>query len=101
MEYNKLVRDKIPEIIESKGKSPVVHIANKSEYWEKLKEKLQEEVSEYIEGENSEELTDILEVIEAMCDFKGINKNLLLNLKKEKATKKGKFKDKIILDKVD
>src|SRR3989338_5660008 len=82
MEYNKLVRDKIPERIKQGGKKPITHIANDGEYWEKLKEKLQEEVSEFIEDSTEEELTDILEVIENICYFKNINKAKLEKLRK-------------------
>ena len=97
MRYNKLVRDKIPEIIKANGEIPITHIADEKEYWEKLKEKLSEEVDEFLEESNEEELADVLEVVDAICEFKKIDKE---NLKKEKSERRGGFKDKIILDEV-
>ena len=98
MKYNKLVRDKIPDIIKNKEAIPITHIASNNEYWLKLKEKLQEEVDEFVKDSNEEELADILEVIYAICDFKKIDKNRLELLRKKKAKERGGFKDKIILD---
>ena len=96
----KLIRDKIPEIIKKTGKNPVMHTASNKEYWEKLKEKLKEEVDEFLGESNEEELADILEVIYAICDFKKIDKEKLELLRKEKDKKRGGFKDRIILDSV-
>ncbi len=98
MKYNKLVRDKIPEIIKNKGAVPITHTADDEEYWQKLKEKLQEEVDEFLKECNEEELADILEVIYAICDFKNFDKEKLELLRKKKAEERGRFKDKIILD---
>jgi len=98
MKYNKLVRDKIPEIIKSKGSAPITHIASNEEYWQKLKEKLVEEVKEFIESDNEEELADILEVLNAIFDYKKIDKVKLEVIRIEKANKRGGFKNKIILD---
>ena len=98
MKYNKLVRDKIPEIIKNKGIVPITHIASDDEYWKKLKEKLQKEVDEFMKDDNAEELADILEVIDAICDFKKIDKKELELLRKKKVKERGGFKEKIILD---
>jgi predicted house-cleaning noncanonical NTP pyrophosphatase (MazG superfamily) len=96
--YNKLVRDKIPEIIRQKGDIPMTHVANNEEYWQKLKEKLKEEVEEFDKDGNEEELADILEVVYAISDFRKIDRSELENLRKKKAKERGAFKDKIILD---
>ena len=98
MKYNKLVRDKIPEIIKRKGSIPITHIASDDEYWQKLKEKLQEEIDEFMKDSNEEELADILEVVYAICDYMKIDKKELELLRKKKAEERGGFKDKIILD---
>src|SRR3989338_7258962 len=98
MKYNKLVRDKIPEVIKAKGGSPVVRIASHEEYWLKLKEKLQEEVAEFIASESPEEIADIYEVIEAICEHKQFPTDHIKELKTKKADERGGFKDKIILE---
>ncbi|MEI7424861.1 MAG: nucleoside triphosphate pyrophosphohydrolase [Candidatus Staskawiczbacteria bacterium] len=98
MKYNKLVRDKIPEIIKNKGETVKIHIADNVEYWQKIKEKLQEEVDEFILDESIEEIADILEVIDAIVEYKKFDKGAIENAKNEKAVKRGKFKNKIILE---
>ncbi|GMQ95319.1 MAG: nucleoside triphosphate pyrophosphohydrolase [Patescibacteria group bacterium] len=98
MKYNKLVRDNIPEIIERKGDTPTTHVAGDEEYWKKIKEKLQEEVDEFMEDASMEELADILEVIDTICEYRGFDKNELMAIKEKKAKERGGFKKRIILD---
>jgi len=98
MLYNKLVRDKIPDILKQKGIISKTHIANNTEYWFKLKDKLKEEVEEFLKDSKEEELADILEVIDSICKFKNISRQKLEFIKKEKALKRGTFNNKIILD---
>jgi len=97
---SKLVRDKIPEIIKKANKNPETHIANNKEYWEKLKEKLNEEVGEFLEDSCKEELADILEVLNAIYEFKGFTKEQIEDLQFKVAQEKGKYKNKIVLDSV-
>ena len=97
--YNKLVRDKVLKRIINDGETPITHIANDEEYFQKLKEKLKEETEEFLEKENEEELADILEVINAICDFKKINKQKLEELRREKRKERGGFEKRIILEK--
>lgn len=98
MKYDKLVRDRIPEIIRGRGTEPTLHVAADAEYWSRLRAKLEEEVKEFLEAENMEELADILEVIHAICDHKGFDKKALHELRAKKAVERGGFTKKIILE---
>ena len=100
MKYNKLVRDKIPQIIKEKGKIPKTHIADEKEYWDKLKIKLREEVDEFIKDSNKDEMADIFEVITAINSLKGWNIEEIIKTQKKKRKERGGFRDKIILDEV-
>jgi predicted house-cleaning noncanonical NTP pyrophosphatase (MazG superfamily) len=100
MEYDKLVRDKIPEIIRNNGKTPITHIAESDEYWNKLKNKLKEEVEEFIQDSNKEELADIFEVITAINLYKEWTIDEIVEVQKKKREERGGFEDKIILDEV-
>ncbi len=97
----KLVRDKIPEIIKKSNKISKTHIANDEEYWNELKSKLLEEVNEFLEDNNSEELADIQEVLYAIYDFKGFSKEEIEKIRSKKMNERGGFKNKIILDNVE
>ena len=61
--YNKLVRDKIPEIIEADGKTCKTKILSDEEYIAALETKLNEEVAEYQADKNLEEMADVLEAV--------------------------------------
>ncbi|MEK7628808.1 MAG: nucleoside triphosphate pyrophosphohydrolase [Patescibacteria group bacterium] len=100
MKFKKLVRDKIPDSIVRDGRIPVVHVADNKEYWKRLKEKLNEEVDEFVNDESPEEFADILEVLDAIADYKQFDRNKIQEIKRRKAQEKGVFKDRIILDEV-
>ena len=98
MKYNKLVRDKIPEHIRSKGGDPRWHTADRNEYWEKLKAKLIEEALEFQSAESIEELAGVFEVLQAILDHRGITNEQILRARLDKCTDKGAFLRRIILD---
>lgn len=98
--YNKLVRDKIPEIITKDNKKAVTKILNAEDYLIELNRKIQEEVKEYLESNNIEELADIVEVIYGILEVKNISIEEFENVRKSKVQKRGAFKEKIFLEKV-
>lgn len=97
MIYNKLVRDKIPQIMESNGEKAITKILNDEEYTKALHTKLDEEVLEFHQDDNAEELADILEVVFALAKSKGYSEEELLALRNKKREQRGGFDDKIFL----
>ena len=98
--YNKLVRDKIPEIINSDNRVAITRELDDEEYLNELNKKLQEEVKEYLEDNNVEELADIVEVIYGILNSKNVSIEEFETIRKNKADKRGAFNKKIFLEKV-
>lgn len=99
--YNKLVRDKIPEIIEVKGEIAVTKRLTNEEYWNALLEKALEELNEVRSAEDLEEtkteLADLLEVIRAMSEYNGFPFLEIIEEADKKAAQRGRFENRIHL----
>ena len=98
--YNKLVRDKIPEIIEASGKTCETEILSNQEYLQMLDKKLDEELAEYHQEQNIEELADLLEVLYATAKARGYSIEELEYVRIEKQKARGGFDKKILLKSV-
>ena len=100
IKYYKLVRDRIPEIIEASGKTCVTEVLSDEEYLKMVDAKLDEELAEYHKDQNIEELADLLEVIYAAAIARGYSIEGLERVRAEKAAKRGGFEKKILLKEV-
>ncbi len=98
--YHKLIRDKIPEIIEAQGKTCVTETLSEEAYIQMLDAKLNEELAEYQESKSLEELADLLEVMEATAIARGYSWEQLLQVRDEKRDQRGGFADRILLKEV-
>lgn len=98
--YQKLVRDRIPEIIKAYGKTCVTETLSDSRYLEMLDAKLAEELAEYQESKSLEELADLLEVMRAVVQARGWTWEQLEQVRQEKAAQRGGFEKKILLKEV-
>ncbi len=98
--YNKLVRDKIPEIIEADGKTCKTEVLSDEEYLRMVDAKLDEELAEYHKEQNIEELADLLEVLYAAALARGYTLGELENVRASKTEKRGAFREKILLKEV-
>ncbi len=94
---NKLVRDKIPEIIQSQGQSCTTRILDESEFETALKAKLYEEYLEYIADDSTEEIADMLEVIDAILHLRGLSIRGLESMRAKKVERNGAFDKRVYL----
>ena len=98
--YNKLVRDKIPEIIEADGKNCAIEVLSDDMYLKMIDEKLDEELAEYHKDQNIEELADLIEVIYAAAIARGYSIEELETIRMKKAENRGGFEKKLLLKNV-
>jgi predicted house-cleaning noncanonical NTP pyrophosphatase (MazG superfamily) len=103
--YNKLVRDRIPEVITRNGKTCSTRILDNEEYKEELKKKSFEELEEYVKAQTDEEameeLADILEILHALAKVHGSTMRDVDDIRKSKVEKRGGFRDKVFLIEVE
>ncbi len=100
MKYDKLIRDRIPEIIQKNGQTARVRVLTDDEYLAKLDEKLGEELAEYLADGNVWELADLLEVIYAAALARGTTAEQLDAIRRKKAEERGAFAEKLLLEEV-
>jgi predicted house-cleaning noncanonical NTP pyrophosphatase (MazG superfamily) len=93
----KLVRDKVPDLLQKSGKKCTVRIVKGPEYIQKLKEKLKQEVDDFIADEAIEELADIIEIVSVLCKSKGVAFEQLEEFRKFKAAERGSYEGGIVL----
>ena len=98
--YNKLVRDRIPEIIAASGATCITEILSDEDYLRMIDAKLDEELAEYHRDQNIEELADLMEVIYAAAQARGYTLEQLEQVRAQKAAKRGAFAKKILLKEV-
>ena len=99
--YNKLIRDNNVKLMEDKGCKVTYEILDDKRYGQELDKKLQEEVSEYLADYSVEEMADVMEVIYAMLDFRGITMEEVEKVRLNKRNLKRAFKNKIFLKDVE
>ncbi len=101
IKYNKLIRDKIPEIIKNAGWTPTVRILNKKEYLKEIKKKFIEETKELVKAKTRKEvineIVDIQELIDILISELGLTKSELKKQQKTKNKKRGGFKERLFL----
>ena len=100
IKYSKLVRDRIPEIIEASGKTCICEVLSDDRYFEMLDAKLNEELAEYQESKSMEELADLLEVVRVVALARGSSMEEIEAIRVAKAEKRGAFEKKLLLNEV-
>jgi predicted house-cleaning noncanonical NTP pyrophosphatase (MazG superfamily) len=100
IKYDKLIRDRIPEIIEKHGNKAIVEVLDEQDFAKYLKLKLAEEMQEYLDSGSVEELADLVEVVYALLDCAGVSHAEFEAIRKAKVEERGSFTKKLLLREV-
>ncbi len=100
IKYDKLIRDKIPEIIEKSGKKSVTETLDDLSYKQYLDKKLTEEIEEYLSSDDVQELVDLVEVVYAILRYKSVDIEEFERIRKFKADERGAFSRRLLLKEV-
>ncbi|WP_026675357.1 nucleoside triphosphate pyrophosphohydrolase [Alkalihalobacterium bogoriense] len=99
--YNKLVRDRIPEIIEKSGKKFRTKTLDSTTYEKELRVKLEEEMDELLKAESTaelvEEMADLLEVMYSLAKLRGVDPPEIEEVRKRKLDERGGFEERLLL----
>ena len=101
IKYSKLVRDRVPELIEESGRKQVSRTLNEDEYEQALMDKIVEEIEEYRVSKNEEEIADIYEVLDCLVKLKDYEPMHIDYLRLIKREARGSFHNRILLEEVE
>lgn len=99
--YNKLVRDKIPQLIEESGRKQTSRVLNEDEYFNALIDKIVEEIEEFRASGNEEEIADVYEALDCLVKFKEYEPMHIDYIRLIKREARGSFLDRILLEEVE
>ena len=100
IKYDKLIRDKIPEVIRKNGNEAVVEILDDERFKKYLDNKLAEEMNEYLESGSVEELADLVEVVYALLEYNNVSLEQFEKIRNDKTQARGAFKKRLLLKEV-
>lgn len=101
-QYGKLVRDKVPEIIEANGETPVIRILeDREEIDQMLGDKLYEEVGEFLESGTAAEAGDVLAVFRKILERRGVTFEEAEAAEQHKRAERGGFDNFVYLVEVE
>lgn len=99
--YDKLVRDRIPDVIRANGETPETERVSGAEYRERLHEKLDEEVAEFHDDPSAAELADVRAVLDALQSAEGLPESAVRDAREQKHDDRGEFADGVVLTAVE
>jgi predicted house-cleaning noncanonical NTP pyrophosphatase (MazG superfamily) len=101
LKYNKLIRDRIPEIIKADGWKPKIRVLKNSEFFNAVKKKLQEEAGELMKAKSKKEILneiiDIQELLDVLIHEIGVTKKQSKKMQDRKKKERGGFKKRVFL----